>query len=174
MTSDEPMTVEVRPSSRGGRGVFALYDFDEGAFIRERLIVQEITAENPLPPEEHPDHTAIFDGKRILVGEPDRYLNHSCDPNAWLRFAADRIELIARRPINAGAEITLDYLINNSGGKSWTYGCGAERCRGKTGESFFTLPPDIQREYRPLLAEWFIRLHRRELAESPGFEQTDL
>jgi len=27
-----------------------------------------------------------------------------------------------------------------------------------------TLPPDWQREYRPLLAEWFVRRHRDRLA----------
>jgi hypothetical protein len=29
---------------------------------------------------------------------------------------------------------------------------------------FFLLPPDIQREYRPLLAEWFVRRHEAEVA----------
>ncbi len=28
---------------------------------------------------------------------------------------------------------------------------------------FFLLPVDIQREYQPLLAEWFVRAHRDRL-----------
>jgi hypothetical protein len=30
---------------------------------------------------------------------------------------------------------------------------------------FFHLPPQWQREYRPLLAEWFVRRHRERVAE---------
>jgi SET domain-containing protein len=174
MNSEVQPAVEVRASPKGGLGVFALKAFAEGEFIRERLIVQEITPEHPLPPDEDPAHAYQADGKWLLVGEPDRYLNHSCDPNAWLRYSADRIELIARRPIRPGDEITLDYLINNSGGNSWPCHCGAARCRGETGSGFFMLPPEVQHEYRPLLAEWFIRLHRQKLAGLPGLNKTDV
>lgn len=162
--------IEVRPSAKGGLDVFALKPFNPGDFIRERLIVQEITPENPLPPDVNPDHAFQADGKWLLVGEPDRYLNHSCDPNAWLRYVEDRIELIARRQIEPGDEITLDYLINNAGGDSWPCNCGASRCRGETCNSFFVLPPDFQREYYPLLADWFKRLYARKLAHlaDPG------
>ena len=57
----------------------------------------------------------------------------------------------------------IDYLINNPGGDSWPCHCGAARCRGKTGVSFFTLPHEIQREYLPLLAPWFRRKHADKL-----------
>lgn len=94
---------------------------------------------------------------------PDRYFNHCCDPNVYLRFAADRIDVVARRDVDAGAELTLDYLINNPGGDSWPCHCRAERCRGETSHSFFTLPPEVQREYLPLLAPWFQKRYAREL-----------
>lgn len=106
----------------------------------------------------------MADGRYLLVGEPDRYLNHSCDPNAYKRYTQSRIELIARRTIEVGDEITLDYLINNAGGDTWPCHCGATRCRGMTGTSFFDLPEEFQREYFPLLAPWFKRRYVDRLA----------
>ncbi len=45
--------------------------------------------------------------------------------------------------------------IDNAGGDTWRCRCGAPRCRGVTGTSFFELPLSFQREYLPLLAPWF-------------------
>lgn len=71
--------------------------------------------------------------------------------------------MIARRPIRAGEEVTLDYLTNTHGGSSWECRCGADRCRGRLETSFFELPAGFQREYLPLLEEWFIEEHREEV-----------
>ncbi len=157
--------VFVRESRIGQQGVFATRAIEEGEVIREFVIEREVTKESPLRPGEPAEHCALIDGRFQLVAEPDRYFNHSCDPNVYNRFADDRIEVVARRAIQAGSELTLDYLINNSGGDSWECSCGAARCRGKTGFSFFTLPLEIQREYLPLLAPWFRRRHAGELDE---------
>jgi hypothetical protein len=143
--------------------MFAAMAYQRDQRIRERIVVREVTDAAPLGPNDNPAHVTWVDGRQLLVGYPDCYLNHSCDPNAFLRYEADGIFLVARRPVAAGEEITLDYLINNSGGESWPCDCGERRCRGKTGVSFFTLPPEIQREYLPLLAPWFVRRHRIEL-----------
>jgi hypothetical protein len=72
--------------------------------------------------------------------------------------------LVARRDLAPGDEITCDYNINIAGGTSWPCHCGAARCRGETTGDFFSLPPDIQREYRPLLADWFARRHEAQVA----------
>jgi hypothetical protein len=159
--------VETRESPLGGLGVFTLQGLDDGEIVREFALGRVVTPEAPLRPErgELPEHCALIDGRFYLVGPPDRYFNHSCDPNCYLRFEADRIEVLARRNIATGDELTIDYLINNSGGDSWPCHCSAARCRGETSHSFFTLPPEIQREYRPLLAAWFVKRHARELAE---------
>ena len=156
--------VEIRESERCGLGLFALCPFDSGERIRVVNIEREVTEEQPLGPEDNPDHAFLSDGKLLLVGKPDRYLNHSCDPNAYVWYRGTAIDLIARRPIAAGEEITVDYLINNAGGDSWECRCGSGRCRGKTAGSFFELPIDIQREYYPLLAPWFLRQHASRLA----------
>jgi len=155
--------VEVRESEGRGLGVFAMRPFAGGERIRVVNIEREVTEEQPLSPEDNPDHAFLSDGKLLLVGKPDRYLNHSCDPNAYVWYRGTAIDLIARRPIAAGQEITVDYLINNAGGDSWECRCGSKRCRGKTAASFFELPVDIQREYYPLLAPWFLRQHASRL-----------
>ena len=158
--------VEVRPSPVEGLGVFARRDFAPGERIRTVHIVREITDDAPLRPEagERFEHCAYPNGRTVLYGEPDRYYNHSCDPNAWARYVGGRTEIVARRPIATGDEIRVDYLVNNSGGDSWPCGCGAARCRGMTSHSFFTLPAEQQREYLPLLADWFVARHRDEVA----------
>ena len=158
-------SVEVKPSRVEGLGLFAKRAFDPGDCIRHVNVVREITDAAPLRPEaaERFDHCDYVDGKVLLIGFPDRHLNHSCDPNAYVRYDAGDSYIIARRPVEVGEEITSDYNINISGGTAWTCHCGATRCLGTVMGDFFLLPPHMQAEYRPLLAEWFVRRHRDRL-----------
>ena len=56
-----------------------------------------------------------------------RPVNHSCDPTAWL----DGLDVVARRPLARGDEITLDYAtFCNERMPSFRCECGTERCRG--------------------------------------------
>lgn len=157
--------VEVRASAIEGLGVFAARSFRAGQRIREINVVREITPASPLRKElgERADHCDYPDGKVVLLGLPDRHLNHSCDPNAFVVYQGEHQFIVARRDIAAGEEITCDYNINIANGTAWPCHCGAARCRGTTVEDFFLLPPDIQREYLPLLAPWFVRRHRDRL-----------
>ncbi len=163
--------VTVRASPVGGLGVFTLEDLRADEVVCEFHLVREVTREAPLQPErgELPEHCPLIDGRFYLVGPPERYLNHSCDPNAYQRFGADGIHVVTRREVAAECELTIDYMINNQGGDSWPCHCGASRCRGETGYSFLTLPEDLQREYFPLLAPWFLERYSRELEHlTPG------
>jgi len=165
--------VEVKTSSVEGLGLFALRHFLAGQRIRLINVVREITPSSPLRPDlgERADHCDYPDGKVVLLGSPDRYVNHSCDPNAYVLYEGEHSFLVARREIAAGEEITCDYNINITGGTAWPCHCGAARCRGMTTGDFFQLPPHIQREYRPLLADWFVRAHGDRLAELDSAEQ---
>lgn len=164
------MDIDVRPSGIEGFGIFALRRFSPSERVREVNVVREVTPDQPLRPElgERWDHCDYPDGRVVLVGPPDRYLNHSCDPNAYLHYEGPRCFIVARRPIEAGEEITCDYSINLAGGDSWPCHCGAARCRGITTGDFFSLPEEIRREYRPLLADWFVRSHAERLAHLSG------
>jgi hypothetical protein len=87
---------------------------------------------------------------------PERHINHSCDPNVYVRTVNGRRLVIALRDIAEGAEIAYDYCINGSGDTVWTCHCGAARCRRSIHSDFFHLPPALQQEYLPLLDDWFV------------------
>jgi hypothetical protein len=157
--------VDVRPSGIEGLGVFAARSFAEGERIRRINVVREVTPEAPIREDlgERADHCSYPDGKVVLYGAPDRYLNHSCDPTAYEVHEGNAAYLVARRHIPAGTEITCDYNINIAGGTAWPCRCGASRCRGEVVGDFFRLPARWQLEYRPLLAEWFVDRHRERI-----------
>lgn len=95
---------------------------------------------------------------RFVQVAPDRYLgpsgriddliNHSCAPNAGVRFTPAGVVLVAIRAIPAGEEIVWDYstTLQNS---HWQMECrcGAPECRGTIGD-FATLPPERQAWFR--------------------------
>lgn len=59
-----------------------------------------------------------------------RFLNHSCEPNCYLRVFRRRVEVYTTRPIPAGSELTVDYgLTPHKGGM--TCRCGAQTCRSR-------------------------------------------
>ncbi len=81
-------------------------------------------------------------------GAIDDLINHSCAPNAGLRFLDDDVILIALRDIAPGEEVAWDYSTT-LGDPSWamTCACGAACCRGII-RAFETLPTDRQDWYR--------------------------
>jgi SET domain-containing protein len=58
-----------------------------------------------------------------------RFINHSCDPNTYIRCTADRAEFYALRAIAKGEELTADYGRSHHDGKL-PCRCGATKCRG--------------------------------------------
>lgn len=57
-------------------------------------------------------------------------INHSCDPNAYLRVAFGRVEVYALRAIRKDEEIVVDYrLAPDPGGMACR--CGSPKCRGR-------------------------------------------
>ncbi len=154
--------IAVRPSAIEGLGIFALRCFRAGERIAAVNVVREITPDAPVREDlgERVEHCAYPDGRMVLIAFPERHVNHSCDPNTYERFDDGASCLVARREIAEGEEITIDYNINISGGTSWPCHCAAARCTGTVAGDYFLLPLERQREYRPLLAGWFVRRHR--------------
>jgi SET domain-containing protein len=67
------------------------------------------------------------DGSR--GGNGTHYINHSCEPNSYMKILYDHILFIALRHIESGEEITIDYESTlHSDKKRCT--CGAPTCRG--------------------------------------------
>jgi uncharacterized protein len=63
------------------------------------------------------------------TGRGFRYINHSCDPNTFMRCTPERAEFYARRAIRRGEELTVDYGASHHGGRLRCR-CGARDCRG--------------------------------------------
>lgn len=159
-------SVRVASSPVDGKGVIATDPLGRGDTVLVLDTSRVVNEEHSLRPgeDEEEDHLAyLAGGKVVLLPEPERHLNHSCDPNAYLHTVNDEVRVVARRPIQAGEEVTIDYLINTHGGSSWRCRCGSDRCRGQLETSFFELPASFQREYLPILEAWFIEEHRKEI-----------
>jgi hypothetical protein len=83
-------------------------------------------------------------------GGLDDLVNHSCNPNAGLRFSEDGVFLIAIRPIQSGDEVCWDYSTTLSNTSFYMHcQCGASECRHVIGDFAF-LEPELQDHYRAL------------------------
>lgn len=93
--------IRVGDSAIEGHGLFAARAFAPAERIRRVNVIREVTADTPLRDDlgERADHCDYRDHRVFLIGSPDRHLNHSCDPNAYLAYAGDACFIVARRPI---------------------------------------------------------------------------
>lgn len=103
-------------------------------------------------------------------GAIDDLINHSCDPNAGIRFRETGPVLIALRPIPVGEEITWDYSTTLADAE-WhmTCACGSPHCRGDIA-AFATLPEPRRRWYlaRNVVAPYLREGARRSDAAASG------
>lgn len=78
-------------------------------------------------------------------------LNHSCDSNLWME---DEVTLVARRDIEAGEELTVDYALFTVQ-PDWKLEmpcrCGLVVCRHLITGNDWQLP-DVQMRYYPLFS----------------------
>ena len=58
-----------------------------------------------------------------------RYINHSCQPNTYMRVAYSRVEFYSLRNIRKGEELTCNYGPTHHDGKLKCR-CGAPGCKG--------------------------------------------
>lgn len=58
-----------------------------------------------------------------------RFINHSCDPNTYIRVMKNRVEFYALKNIRKGQELSADYGETHHDGKL-PCRCGAKNCRG--------------------------------------------
>ena len=109
--------LEVKPSGIQGYGVFATRNHRPGQKIGdfEGYLVN------------HDDtYTLTVSGYKIMGTGPLKYLNHSCDPNAYFR---DRT-LFAKKHISRGEELTIDYQATEGSLSShFACHCGSPNCR---------------------------------------------
>lgn len=148
--------IEVKGSNIHGKGVFATEGISKGQVIFEiddSNIIEDPTA----VPEAERDYIDTFDGKYVLWPAPERYINHSCEPNVYLKTIDGIRKVIAMKNIQAGEELFFDYRIGGYGEFTWECHCDAPTCSKLCHIDFFKLPLAKQREYLPYLDEWFIK-----------------
>jgi hypothetical protein len=143
-----------------GKGVFTTVSINEGKRILEIDDSCLVTDGSPLRPkkgeyERHCDY--LGNGQVVLMQEPERYINHSCAPNVYIRQVAGVRYVYAMRNIEASEELTFDYCINGYGDSVWECTCGSPQCRKTIHIDFFHLPHEKQLEYLPYLNTWFLR-----------------
>jgi len=118
--------VEVRQSTISGRGVFARRQFRKGETVLAWDLSRKIPRDgvDSLSSKERHFLNPFDDASFVLLGEPERYVNHSCANNTRVEQFTD----IAVRDILPGEEITSDY---RSGGAAVDFvcRCGAPNCR---------------------------------------------
>ena len=123
---------EVRRSRIHGNGVFARRG------VPPRRKIGELAGEL-IPVAEARRRARGMDVVTIVEFEDDkaldvsidpclRYVNHSCEPNTYMRRIGHRVEFYAIRRIRSGEELTCDYGETHHEGRL-PCRCGAERCR---------------------------------------------
>lgn len=158
----KPMKVTTAPSAIHGTGGFAIEAIPRGDVVLVMDDSQVLDDESPSGEDigENAVHMDwLPDGTAVIQAEPERFINHSCDPNVFV-YSVNRVRfVVAVRDIPAGSEVCYDYSINAIGGDVWTCHCGADSCRGRHECDFFSLPTTRQLEYLPILDPWFARTH---------------
>jgi hypothetical protein len=125
--------LEIAPSDIEGKGCFATMGFRKNRKIAEYAGEKISNAEaNRRASRRRLRICALnnrwsLDGSR--GGNGTHYINHSCEPNAFMKILYNHILFIALRDIAPGEEITIDYESTlHSDTKRCA--CGARRCRG--------------------------------------------
>lgn len=160
--------VIVKESSINRLGVFASENISKGKLILAIDDSRIVTSELPLVEskgelEYHCDYLA--GGKVVLMQNPERHINHSCDPNTFVKTMLGIRYVFALTSIAADEEVTYDYCINGFGDTIWQCNCGSSHCRKTIHSDFFHLPYDLQVEYLPLLDSWYIEAYKEKVQQ---------
>lgn len=152
--------IQVKNSKIHGKGIFATETIPAGKIILEIDDSHVILDPKELDESEQ-DYVDTFDGKYVLWPEPERYINHSCEPNVYLKTIDGERKVLAMKEIKAAEELFFDYRIGGYGEFTWECHCSAPTCSKICHIDFFKLPLEKQKEYLPYLDEWFLKTHSK-------------
>jgi uncharacterized protein len=127
--------IAVRPSKIDGRGCFATVRFARGRKIAEyvgekisrREIARRIKDKRRIYISAIDPYWAI-DARKL--GNGTQYINHSCEPNCYIKIVKGHVLFFALRDIEPGEEILLDYESSYHSDRKQC-SCGAPSCRGR-------------------------------------------
>ena len=120
--------VFIKDSSIQGRGLFARRDFKKGEIVLgwspSNKYLSEVEIKGLSGGENH--YIALYNNRYLLIAEPERFMNHSCNPNTETRENGVDYAL---RDIEVGEEITGDYEKEGTL-LGFSCNCGSLNCRG--------------------------------------------
>ena len=155
--------IRIGRSPIAGQGLFAGDNIRAGTVVLRlggRLVTTtELDAliDEANTADQYVDTTTVFDDAHLVLPADTiiHFANHSCDPN--LRHE-DAYDVVARRDITAGEELTIDYGTNSGApGFAMSCSCGASDCRGQVTSDDWRIA-DLQRRYA---GHWVPALARR-------------
>lgn len=164
--------IEIKKSSINGAGMFTCEAIKKGEAICIVGGIAMTESEFEEFQASHSTYNAIqIDEDLHLVEQPeitralDGSMNHSCDSNIWMD---DEVTLVARRDIEAGEEITVDYALFTTQ-PNWTLDnpchCGSPHCRHTiTGDDWKL--KDVQERYRDHFSPFINRRIEKLLTKS--------
>lgn len=156
--------VVVKRSRISGKGVFSSKNFREGEVILEIDDSYVVSDSSRLTKEQHEfELDYLADGKIVIMQAPERYMNHSCDPNSYVKTVNGIRKVFAMRDIQKGEEIVGDYSINGHNEGTFKCRCGSKNCRLVYQGNFFKLPKALQKKYLPYLDDWFVEQFKDEI-----------
>jgi hypothetical protein len=142
--------IEIKESSLSGKGMFAKKSISKGEIIIKwggTLFTKEETKAGKARKK---SVVGVDDGLYLAGGvdeptEDSEFMNHSCNPNLWMK---DAVTLEARRNIRKGEELTADYVMWADDYESeWDCKCGTKYCRQRISGKDWQLP-ELQKRYK--------------------------
>ena len=118
------MHVIVKNSKIDGKGVFVNKDFKKGEIVLKWNPIKLKKKEIKKYPKKY---IIVIDYEYFLMRAPERYVNHSFEPNA--QTGIDNLCDRAIRKIKKGEEITVEYGEDDFS-DSVKCNCGSKNCKG--------------------------------------------
>jgi len=126
--------VEVNKSEIHGNGLYAKKKIPArkkiGSLAGE--IISKKKAREKARLNESISIVELWNGKALdasTINNEMRFINHSCQPNTYMRTLDNHVEFYSLRSIKAKEELTCDYGPTHHDGKR-KCNCGAPNCKG--------------------------------------------
>jgi hypothetical protein len=135
--------------------VFATRDFQPGETVIMGVIERKLR-------RNHSHATQVGLNEWVQLAGLAPKVNHSCDPNCGIRVnQSGAPDLVARRRIEKGEEITFDYAMRNYRVDYFPRRCqcGESKCRGRI-TGWRDLPDDRKADYEGFVAPYLLEIDR--------------
>ena len=118
--------VVIKESCIDGKGIFAIRNFKQGEVVLHWDISQVLDPKDvEMFTDEEKKYITVVNGQYTKMQEPEKFVNHSCDPNTFVKDFCD----VALRDIVEGEEITSDYTDSLFPNTVMLCNCGSNHCK---------------------------------------------